>query len=100
MTSLMDKVLKKPCIQYKLKFIALELEKVKLRQSYDDGTSAEKKCPIFSGKEGIEGLLYVEEKFLEIARHLNYDTGVELYDRFEEVLTDTTEEHWKTLLTK
>ena len=53
--------------------------------------------PDFSGKEGIEGLLYVEEKFLKIACHLNYDTGIKFYDGFEEVLTDTAEEHWENI---
>eukprot|EP00957_Ditylum_brightwellii_P102158 7787635-Ditylum_brightwellii.AAC.2 len=32
------------------------MEKVKLIQSYDDGTTKSKKCPIFSGTEGIEGI--------------------------------------------
>lgn len=98
MTSLMDNALQKPCMEYKSKFVPSELEKVKLIQDYDGGRKKEKKCPTFSGKEGIEGLLYVEERYRKIARQLDFDTGPELYDGFEEVLTDSAEEHWENII--
>ena len=99
MTTVLDTALKKPCIEYKARFVASELEKVKLYQNYDDGSKKEKKCPIFSGKEGIEGLLYVEERFRKVAKQLNYDEGEELYSGFEEVLTDSAEDHWENVVT-
>uniref|UniRef100_A0A6V2AN04 Uncharacterized protein n=1 Tax=Ditylum brightwellii TaxID=49249 RepID=A0A6V2AN04_9STRA len=53
---------------------------------------------MFSGKEGIEGLMYVEECFRSIAHQLDYTTGMELFNNFEEILTDTTEEKWENLM--
>eukprot|EP00957_Ditylum_brightwellii_P036190 2741733-Ditylum_brightwellii.AAC.1 len=53
--------LKQPCFLYKSTFKHSDVEKVQLVQQYDDGLTKTKKCPMFSGKEGIEGLLYVEE---------------------------------------
>ena len=80
--------LRQPCMEYKIKFDASKMEKVKIKQSYDDGTSKERKCPVFTGKEGIEGLLYVEEKFRKLAKYLGYDTGMEYFENFEEVVTE------------
>eukprot|EP00957_Ditylum_brightwellii_P122786 9363251-Ditylum_brightwellii.AAC.1 len=70
------------------------MEKIKLFQNYDDGTTLNKKCPIFMDAEGIKGLLYVEERFRGIAWQLKFDTGPKLFNKFEEVITDTTEDKW------
>eukprot|EP00957_Ditylum_brightwellii_P018009 1356970-Ditylum_brightwellii.AAC.1 len=45
----------------------------------------------------MEGLLYVEEHFRSVAWQLNFTEGSELFDNFEEVLTDSAEEKWDTL---
>eukprot|EP00957_Ditylum_brightwellii_P055925 4237588-Ditylum_brightwellii.AAC.1 len=60
------------------------MEKVKLIQSYDDGTTRTKKCSVFSGIEEIEGLLYVEKRFKSIEKQLTYDDGPSLFNNFEE----------------
>eukprot|EP00957_Ditylum_brightwellii_P043255 3277935-Ditylum_brightwellii.AAC.1 len=60
------------------------MEKVKLIQLYDDGTTRTKKCPVFSGTEEIEGLLYVEEIFRSVAKYLTCDDGPSLFNNFEE----------------
>eukprot|EP00957_Ditylum_brightwellii_P210081 15364546-Ditylum_brightwellii.AAC.1 len=60
-------LLKQPCIKYEATFKHSDLERIKLSQSYNDGSTRTKKCPIFMGAEGIEGLLYVEERFRGIA---------------------------------
>eukprot|EP00957_Ditylum_brightwellii_P023930 1804419-Ditylum_brightwellii.AAC.1 len=91
------KPLKQPCILYETKVKHLDLKRVKLVQSYDDGTAKIKKCPVFLGTEGIEGLLYVEERFCSIAWQLHYTTGVEIFDNFKEILTNSVEEKWGTL---
>eukprot|EP00957_Ditylum_brightwellii_P044849 3402383-Ditylum_brightwellii.AAC.1 len=70
------------------------MEKIKLFQNYDNGTTHNKKCPIFMGAEDIEGLLYVNERFRGIAWQLKFDTGPELFDNFKEVITDATEDKW------
>ena len=60
--------------------------------------TVKKKCPTFTGKEGIEGLLYVEEKFCKISRQLNYDDGEEQFDTWNDCLDDSAEEKWDTLV--
>eukprot|EP00957_Ditylum_brightwellii_P167744 12769963-Ditylum_brightwellii.AAC.1 len=65
---------------------------------YDNGTTKTKKCPVFTGAEGIEELLYVEERFRSVARQLEFTTGTKLFDNFEEILTDSAEEKWDTVV--
>eukprot|EP00957_Ditylum_brightwellii_P099261 7561038-Ditylum_brightwellii.AAC.1 len=55
------KPLKQPCIEYETMFKHSDLECAKLIQLYDSRTTKTKKCPVFTGAEGIEGLLYVKE---------------------------------------
>jgi hypothetical protein len=98
MAHLVRAALKSNCIDYKSSFIHSELERVKLTQTYADGSSKTKKCPTFSGEHGIESLLYVEERFRNIARQLSFDTGRELFDNFEEILTDSAEEKWENIV--
>eukprot|EP00957_Ditylum_brightwellii_P206937 15350655-Ditylum_brightwellii.AAC.2 len=69
--------LKQPCFVHELKFKHLEMECVKLEINYDDGTKKARKCQRFSGKEGIKGLLFVEDRFCSA-----------------EVLVDTAEDKW------
>eukprot|EP00957_Ditylum_brightwellii_P024535 1852232-Ditylum_brightwellii.AAC.1 len=76
--------LKQPRFLYKATFKHSDMEKVKLIQSYDDGITRTKKCPVFSGTEEIERLLYVEERFRSIAKQLTYDDGPSLFNNFEE----------------
>eukprot|EP00957_Ditylum_brightwellii_P056949 4316602-Ditylum_brightwellii.AAC.1 len=49
---------------------------------------------MFTGLEGIEGLIYVVECFRKVTKQLNFDTGPELLDNFEEVVMDNAEEKW------
>ena len=91
--------LKQPCLAYKATVKHSDFEKIKLKQVYDNGTTKEKKTPTFDGKlGGIEGLLYVEEAFRSTARQLDFDTGAELFDNFEEVLTDTAIDKWENIV--
>eukprot|EP00957_Ditylum_brightwellii_P069937 5310857-Ditylum_brightwellii.AAC.1 len=77
--------LKQSYMKYEATFKHSNLERIKLAQSYNDGSTCTKKCPIFTGAQGIEGLLYVEERFRGIAQQLNFDTGAKLFNNFEEV---------------
>ena len=97
MSQLARTALRSNCIEHKSKFVHSELERVKLTQSYDDGSTKTKKCPCYSGEHGVESLLYVEERFRTIARQLSFTDGGELFDNFEEVLTDSAEEKWLNL---
>eukprot|EP00957_Ditylum_brightwellii_P124835 9515658-Ditylum_brightwellii.AAC.1 len=74
------------------------MEKIKLFQNYDDGTTRNKKCPIFTGTGGIKGLLYVKERFREIAWQLKFDTGPELFNNFEEAITNTADDKWDGII--
>ena len=86
-----------PCIVYSSKFDSSKLEKAQLSQTWDDGTTKKKKCPIFSGEHGIEALLYVEDRFNSICRQLEFTTGEELFDAFEEIVSNQAEQRWETL---
>jgi hypothetical protein len=77
-----------PCIEYKSSFVKSDLETVKLRQNYDDGTYRECKAPVFNGDGNIECLFYVEERFHHYADKLGWTTGPEMFDNFEEILQD------------
>eukprot|EP00957_Ditylum_brightwellii_P083657 6358831-Ditylum_brightwellii.AAC.1 len=68
-------LLKQPCMKYEATFKHSDLERIKPAQSYNDGSTHTKKCLIFTGAEGIKGL--------------NVDTGAELFNNFEDVVTDT-----------
>jgi hypothetical protein len=84
-------------IDYKAKFEHSALEKAKLTQAYDDGSKRQKYCPMFSGKHGLEELLFVEERFRKVANHMEW-TGEELFEHFEEVLIDTAENQWEDIV--
>jgi hypothetical protein len=98
MAHLTRAALKSNCIDYKSSFVHSELERVKITQTFADGSTKTKKCPTFLGEFGIESLLYVEERFRNFARQLLFDTGPELFDNFEEILTDSAEEKWENLV--
>ena len=86
--------LKKPCIEYDCKFERSKLERIKLRQDYDDDSHREKKALVFTN-EGIEGLFYVEDAFRKVARQLAFE-DLQLFDQWEEVLQDNASEKWDT----
>ena len=54
---------------------------------------------MFTGAEGVEGLLQVKERFDAISETLNFNTGEELFNNFEEVLQDSGASRWQNLIT-
>ena len=88
---------REPCIKFESSFDHSKLEKAQFTQTYDDGSSKKKKCPIFNGDNGIEALLYVEDRFNSICRQLQYTDGDELFDNFAEVVAGKAEDKWETL---
>ena len=86
--------LHKPCIKYKRAFKPSEMETVKLKQTYEGGSTSTRRNPIFSGSEGVEGLLFVKERFDQTCTALEFSTGEELFDNFEQVISDTAEARW------
>jgi hypothetical protein len=99
----MDTTLRAVILPYKLSFVPLELPLIKLKQEFVHGSSKEKKCPIFQNEHhgGIEALFYVEERFHKIAKCMLLWTsaGIEIFNRFEEVLIDTALTNWKDFVT-
>jgi hypothetical protein len=85
-----------PCVEHKSSFVKSDLETVKLRQNYDDGTCRECKAPVFNGDGNIECSFCVEERFRHCADKLGWTTGPEMFDDFEEILQDTALEKWET----
>lgn len=95
----MAATLRAAILPYKSTFVPSELPLIKLKQDFQDGSYKEKKCPVFSNEHGIEALFYVEERFRKIAdRTLQWNTGIELFDGFEEVLIDTALTNWEDLI--
>jgi hypothetical protein len=95
----MSATLRAAILPYKSGFVASDLATVKLKQEFQGGSTKDKKCPVFSGEHGVEALLYVEERFRKIsARTLQWTTGAELFDGFEEVLVDTALTNWEDLI--
>ena len=89
----LSKCIKRPCMVYEDKLNRKDIEEIKLYEVIDD-VKKTKTVPMFDGTTDIEGLLYTEERFRKVARQLQFFTGAELYDNFEEVLRETAEEHW------
>jgi hypothetical protein len=85
-----------PCVECKSNSVKSDLETVKLRQNYDDGTHQECKAPVFNGDGNVECLFYVEERFRHYADKLGWTAGPEMFDNFEEILQDTALEKWET----
>ena len=85
------------CIRYVSAFKTSELQQVKLTQAYDDGTKRQRECPIFTGHEGVEGLLYVKERFDKLCRYLTYTEGEELFNNFDACLSDNAQEQWENI---
>jgi hypothetical protein len=73
-----------------------ELATINLRQNYADGSHRECKTPVFNGEGKVECFFYVEEHFRHYAAKLEWTTGPEMFDNFEEVLQDTASEKWET----
>jgi hypothetical protein len=84
------------CIECKSSFVKSELQTIKLRQNYDDGTRRECKSPVFNGEGTVECFLCVEERFRHHAAKTEWTAGPEMFDNFEEVLKDTALEKWET----
>jgi hypothetical protein len=85
-----------PCIEYKSSFVKSELITVKLKQNYDDGAHREYKTPVFNGEGTVECFFYVEECFRHYAAKMDWTTGPEMFENFEEILKDTALEKWET----
>jgi hypothetical protein len=100
MSQLIRAMLFKPYIEYKRAYKPSEMENVTLRQNWADGTSTKRTCPIFTGTEGVEGLLHsTKERFDQITNFMHYTTGAELFDNWEQCLSDTAENRWNNLVT-
>jgi hypothetical protein len=56
------------------------------------------KIPVFKETEETEGLLFVKELFDRAARHLEQNTGDQLFDNFEQALSDLAEQHWENIV--
>ena len=88
----------KAVISYDKKYKTSDFETVTLRQDYADGTNKKKYCLVFTGAEGVEGLLQVKERFDAICATLDFNTGDELFTNFAEVLQDSGASRWQNLI--
>jgi hypothetical protein len=53
--------LRAPVLPYKSGLVYSLLASVKLKQEFEQDSTRDKKCPVFTGEHGIEALLYVEK---------------------------------------
>lgn len=73
-----------------------ELETVKLKQNNDNGSCQECKAPVFNFEGTVECFFWVEERFCHHAAKMGWVAGPEMFENFEEILTDTALEKWET----
>jgi len=85
-----------PCIEYKPIFKSDDLKEIELKVSYEDGTSKKVKCLRFSGKGGIEELLYIAEYYEKIASDLNI-LDEDKFEYFKSVLDHGPRAKWMSL---
>ena len=85
------------CMSYKAEFEHADLESTKLKQSFTNDTTKTKYAKVFTGKYGIEALLFCEERFRKIARQFDYEDE-ELFDNWEDCLQDRAEDDWTTVV--
>ena len=70
-------VLKKLCVEHKSAFKHSDFETVKLEQVCNDGTKKSTKVPVFDGKNGMEALSHIKDKFRKACVELDLDAGGE-----------------------
>jgi len=73
-----------------------DLKEVELKITYDDGTKSKAKCPRFTGKGGVEELLYVVESFESVAADEDIEDGGNFLS-FKTVLEQNPRNKWMSL---
>jgi hypothetical protein len=81
-------------VMYKSNFKISELEKVKLEQSFDDGTKVKVEVPLFTGQQGLEGLVYIVDRFKDACKTLDWVEGTEMFEGFTKVLQGQAYTYW------
>ena len=56
-------------------------------------------CCIFLRAEGVEGLLHMKDRFNQAVEVLELNTRAELFNNFEQVLSDMAFNHWMNRVT-
>jgi hypothetical protein len=81
-------------VKYKSTFKISELEKVKLEQSFDDGSKVKTEVPLFTGQQGLEGLVYIVDRFKDACKILDWTEGNEMFEGFAKVLQGQAYTYW------
>ena len=88
-------------VTYKSTFKISELEKVKLEQPFEDGTKVKMEVPLFTGQQGLEGLVYIVDRFKDACKALDWVEGTELFQGFAKILQGQAYSYWiDEILTK
>jgi hypothetical protein len=87
-------------LPYKLSFVTSEIPLVKLKQDFADGSSKEKKHPIFNNENGIKALFYINDTRFRIIVNcmLLWNTGIKLFNGFKEVLINMVWTNWEDIV--
>lgn len=85
-----------PCMKYKKAYNVADMSETKLKQDWP-GTRS-RMCLVFSGTEGVEGLLQVRECFDAAVASLQLTTGDQHFAAFQQCMTDTAESRWMNVV--
>lgn len=85
-------------LSYVSKVDETSLRTVELSTRDNNGNKLKEYCPVFDGKGGLEGLLYVEEEFDSVVDSLGLTTGAEKFDKYRKILSHTALQKWKTIV--
>ena len=81
-------------VKYKSTFKVKELEKGKLQQSLEDGSKIEVEVSLYTGQQGLEGLIYIVREFESACKVLDWTKGSEMFEGFTRVLRGQAYIYW------
>ena len=74
------------------------METVTLWNHMADGRDVKYRSLVFTGTEGLGGLIQTKTRFNNVPHALWLEEGHELFDNFEQVLPDNAETCWQNLV--
>jgi hypothetical protein len=80
-------------VTYKSTFKISELEKVKLEQHFEDG-KVKVEVPLFMRQQGLEGLVYIVDRFKDDCKELEWSEGEEMFQGFAKILQGQAYSFW------
>ena len=89
---------KRAPLSYKSAIDTDSMRTVELSKRDADGNKQKESCPVFNGKGGLEGLLYVDEEFDSVIDAIDLNTAPEKFERYKKIFSHTALQKWKTIV--